>query len=66
MCHIAREFAPSYFDGGRHVFSGFGLERECVCSCVTTLQGHLVTSHLEVLEQSSGMTLSRADLVLVW
>jgi len=33
---------------------------------VMTLQGRLVTSHLEALEQSSGMTLSRADLVLVW
>ncbi len=33
---------------------------------VTTLQGRLMTSHLEVLGQSLGMTLSRAGLVLVW
>ncbi len=31
---------------------------------VTTLQGRLVTSLDEALEQSSGMTLSRVDLVL--
>src|SRR6266404_7556109 len=32
------------------------------CSgAVMTLQGHLVTSHLEALERSSGMTLSRVD-----
>src|SRR6266478_421314 len=34
------------------------------CSCVTTLQGHPVTRTGEALERSSGMTLSRADLVL--
>ena len=38
MCHVARELAPGYFDGGRHVsFRG-------ECSCVTTLQGRLMTS----------------------
>jgi len=42
--HIARELAPGYFDGGRHV----SFWREC--SCVTTLQGRLYsTSHLEAL-----------------
>src|SRR6266478_757884 len=34
------------------------------CSCVTTLQGRLTTRLSEVLERSSGMTLSRTDLVL--
>src|SRR6266403_5072312 len=34
------------------------------CSCVTTLQGRLVTSLFEALKRSSGMTLSRAGLAL--
>ena len=31
MCHIARELAPGYFDGGHHVFSSFGLESVFLC-----------------------------------
>ena len=37
-----------------------------VAIVVTTLQGRLVTRTVEALERSSGMTLSRADLVLYW
>src|SRR6266446_3207228 len=33
------------------------------CSCVTTLQGHLMASHLEALGRSLGMTLSHMDSV---
>src|SRR6266446_10595073 len=36
------------------------------CSCVTTLQGCLIARLGEALERSSGMTLSRVDLVFVW
>src|SRR6266446_3050678 len=60
MCHVARELAPGYFDGSRHV----SVLRES--SCVTTLQGCLVTRLSEALGRSSGMTLSRLDLVFVW
>jgi len=34
-----------------------------IANSVTTLQGRLVTSHLEALERSSGKTLSHMDLV---
>ncbi len=60
VCHVTGELAPGYFDGGRH---GFFRESVLVLRHYRVV---CLTSHLEVLRRSSGMTLSRVDSVLVW
>ena len=58
--HVARELAPGYFDGGRHVSF-----EERVFLCYDTTGSSDDKSLREALGRSSGMTLSHMDSVFV-
>ncbi len=58
--HLRARFPTVKGSSGHRLF----ISAFMFASNVTTLQGHLMTRLGEALERSSGMTLSRADLVL--